>query len=243
MEKEIDFMTSVFGGQEKVRVRRQIVCSTCTGTGVKPGAKVKTCGTCGGQGAVNNQQHTSFGMFNNVQACSACRGTGQHVEEYCPPCKGKGTTTETQDLTIKIPAGVETGAVLRVKEGGHAGKPGTSRGDLYVQLTVKPDAKFVRDGVDILTVEEISYVDAILGTTIKADTVSGKLDLNIPPGTQPGQKLRVRGKGVPRRNSETRGDAVVTIKVTIPKNISGKEKELVDQLAQVVRKKSGTGFG
>lgn len=245
VEKEIAFMTSIFGGQEKIRVRRLDECATCTGSGHKPGTKVKTCGTCGGQGVVNNQQRTPFGMFNNVQACHTCRGSGQQVEEYCSPCKGKGTIMETKELTLKIPAGVESGATMRVREGGNAGKRGGRRGDLFVELTVKPDKTFVREGYDILTVQEISYVDAILGTSVKADTVHGKLDLSIPAGTQPGQKLRVKGKGVPKLNTEKCGDAVVTVKVIIPTKVSDKEKELIQKLSEVSRKQSdaGKGFG
>lgn len=231
MEREISFMTSIFGGQEKVRVRRLEECDTCTGTGIKPGAKVKTCGTCGGQGLVNNAQRTPFGLINSVQTCPGCKGSGQEVSEFCAPCKGKGTIMGSKELTVKIPKGVENGAVMRVKEGGSAGKRGGARGDLFLQLNVKPDPRFQREGNDIHATEEISYTDAILGTTIRADVVDGPLSLKVPPGTQPGQRLRVKGKGAHKLNSETRGDAYVTIKVKIPTKLSAREKELVEQLA------------
>jgi len=243
VEVEIPFMTSIFGGKENIRVRRLEECGTCSGSGVKPGAKVKSCSVCGGQGAVNNMQRTPFGVFNNVQTCPNCRGVGQEVEEYCPTCKGKGANSETKEVQIKIPAGMETGATLRVRDAGNAGKRGGPRGDLYVQLSVKRDPKFKREGTEIYTEEEISYTEAILGTTIKADTVDGKTEVKIPAGTQPEQRLRLRGKGAPKLGTEVRGDAYITVKVKIPTNVSGKEKELVEQLAEVVDKKKSGGGG
>lgn len=243
VEVEIPFMTGVFGGQEKIRVRRLEECNTCTGSGVKPGAKVKTCSTCGGNGVVNNMQRTPFGVFNNAVACPNCRGSGQEIEEFCPTCRGKGATSETKEVVVRIPAGIESGTSLRVRDAGNSGKRGGPRGDLFVQLSVKRDAKFKRDGTEIYSEEEISYYDAILGTTIKADTVDGKLDVKIPSGTQPEQKLRLRGKGAPKLgNADVRGDAFITVKVKIPSNVSGKEKELIEQIASDNNKdKSKTG--
>jgi molecular chaperone DnaJ len=232
-------MTSIFGGSEKFRVRRLEECTTCSGSGLKPGAKAKTCSVCGGQGAVNNMQRTPFGVFSNVQTCPNCQGSGQEVEAYCPTCKGKGTNAETKDLTVNIPAGIEPGTTLRVRDGGNAGRRGGKRGDCYVQVDVKKDPKFTRDGLDIYSSEEINYFDAILGCNIKADTVDGKVDLKIPSGTQPEQSLRLKGKGAPRLGSDQRGDAFITIKVKIPSNVSGKEKELVEQISEISKKKGG----
>lgn len=117
VEVEVPFMTGVFGGTEKVRVRRLEECGTCTGSGLKPGAKARTCSVCGGQGAVNNMQRTPFGVFSNVQTCPNCQGSGQEVEAYCPTCKGKGSNSEIKEVVIKIPAGVEAGTTLRVRDG------------------------------------------------------------------------------------------------------------------------------
>jgi len=246
VEVEVPFMTAVFGGQEKVRIRRLEECGTCTGSGIKPGAKSRTCSVCQGQGAVNNMQRTPFGVFNNVQTCPNCKGSGQEVDEYCPTCKGKGATMETKEVVIRVPAGIEAGTNLRVRDAGNAGRKGGPRGDLFVQLSVKRDPKFRREGSDILTEEEISYFDAILGTTVKADTVDGKMDVKIPPGTQPEQKLRLRAKGVPKLGTDTRGDAFITVKVKIPTAVSGREKELIEEIAGIGGKKSGgffSGFG
>jgi molecular chaperone DnaJ len=228
---EVPFMTAVFGGQEKIRVRRLEECGTCTGSGVKPGAKVTTCQTCGGQGVVNNMQRTPFGVFNNVQTCPNCRGTGQQIEEYCPTCGGKGANVESKEVVIRVPAGIEAGSSLRVRDAGNAGKRGGPRGDLFVQVSVKRDPRFKRDGVDVYTEEEISYTEAILGTTVKATTLDGDMDVKIPIGTQPEQKLRLKGKGIPKLGaSDVRGDAYITVKVKIPTTVSGKEKELVEQI-------------
>lgn len=246
VEAEIPFMTAIFGGQEKVRVRRLEECATCTGSGIKPGAKAKTCSTCGGNGVINNMQRTPFGVFNNVQACPNCRGSGQEIEEYCPTCRGRGATSENKEVLVRVPPGVESGTSLRVREAGNAGKRGGPRGDLFVLLNVKRDPKFRREGTDVYTEESISYLDAILGTTIKADTLDGKIDVKIPQGTQPEQKLRLKGKGAPKLgNSEIRGDAYITVKVKIPTAVAGKEKELVEQIAKTVAdgKKTGGFFG
>jgi molecular chaperone DnaJ len=237
VEVEIPFMTGVFGGQEKVRVRRLEECGTCVGSGIKPGAKAKVCSVCGGQGAINNMQRTPFGVFNNVQTCPNCRGSGQEIEDYCGSCRGKGSTSETKEVVIKVPAGVETGATMRIRDAGNAGKRGGPRGDLFVQLSVKSDGKFKRDGTDIFTEEEISYTEAILGTTIKADTVDGKSEVKIPAGTQPNQKLRLKGKGAPKLGTEIRGDAFLTVKVKIPTSVSGKERELVEQISELTDSK------
>ena len=134
VEVEIPFMTAIFGGTEKIKIRRLEECGTCSGSGVKPGAKVSTCSTCGGQGVVNNMQRTPFGVFNNVQTCPNCRGSGQEIEDYCPTCKGKGATFETREVVIRVPAGVEAGVTLRVRDSGNAGKRGGPRGDLFVQV-------------------------------------------------------------------------------------------------------------
>lgn len=167
-------------------------------------------------------QRTPFGVFNNVQTCPNCRGSGQEIEDYCNSCRGKGAISETKEVVIKIPAGVDSGATMRVRDAGNAGKRGGPRGDLFVQLSVKSDSKFKRDGIDIYSDEEISYTEAILGTTIKADTVDGKTEVKIPNGTQPNQKLRLKGKGAPKLGaSDARGDAYLTIKVKIPSNVSG----------------------
>lgn len=232
MEVEIPFMTSIFGGKQGVRVRRAEECRTCRGSGVKPGAKMKPCQACKGQGQSVTVQRTPFGAFQSISTCATCQGTGEECEAYCGTCRGRGTTSETTDVTLQIPVGVETGTALRVKDAGHAGKKGGPRGDLIAVLKVSRDTKFTKQGLDILSEESISYVDAVLGTTISADTVDGKVDVRIPPGTQAGQKLRIRGAGSPRTGGSLnqRGDAIVSVKVTIPTKVSSEERALLEQV-------------
>ncbi len=240
---EIPFMTGIFGGQEKVKVRRLEECGTCSGSGIKPGAKAKTCSGCGGNGVVTQMQRTPFGVFNNVQPCPTCRGSGQEIEEYCPTCRGKGSTSETKEVVVRVPPGIESGTSLRVRDAGNAGRKGGPNGDLFVQVMVKRDPKFKREGIDIYTEEEINYVSAILGGVIKADTVDGKVDVKIPAGCQPEQNLRLKGKGAPKLgNADVRGDAYITVKVKIPTNIDGKEKELIQQIAKLKESENKTGF-
>lgn len=238
-------MTAVFGGNEKIRVRRLEECKTCSGSGIKPGASVNTCSVCNGAGAINNMQRTPFGTFQNLQTCPNCRGSGQEISEYCPTCMGKGSTSETKELVITIPQGIDTGATMRVREGGNAGRKGGPRGDLFVRLNVKDDPKFRRQGTDIYTEEEIYYTDAILGAKISAATIDGKAEVKIPAGTQPGQKLRLKARGVPKMGAAdgTRGDAYITVKVKIPTSVSGKEKELIEEIAQKDKKSGGGGGG
>lgn len=245
VEQEIPFMTAIFGGNEVMRVRRLEECGTCTGSGIKPGAKVKTCEGCGGQGVVNNMQRTPFGVFNNVQTCPNCRGSGQQIEEYCPTCKGRGANSETKEVQIRVPPGIENGATMRVRDAGNTGKKGGPRGDLFVNLNVKRSPKFKREGTEIYSDEEVSYTDAILGAKIMAETLDGKTEVTIPAGTQPEQRLRLRGKGAPRMGTDIRGDAYLTVKVKIPTSISGKERDLIEELKSVEdgkRKKDKGGF-
>ena len=244
VEIDVPFMTAIFGGQEKIKVRRLEECGTCGGSGIKPGAKSKTCSSCSGKGVVNNMQRTPFGVFNNVQTCPTCRGSGQEIEEYCPTCRGKGQVADTKEVAIRIPAGIDSGTSLRVKDSGNAGRRGGPRGDLFVEVRVKKDPKFRREGIDIFTDVEIPYYDAILGATVSADTVDGKTEVKIPAGTQPEQKLRLRGKGATKLGTDFRGDQYITVKVKIPTSVSGKEKELVESISKLGDKKGGIfGFG
>ena len=240
---EIDFKTAVFGGEEKVRIRHLETCDTCTGTGVKPGSKVSTCGTCQGTGVTVQVTRTPLGNFQTQQTCPSCRGTGQRVEEYCGTCGGQGVNTKTKQIKVTIPAGVEDGNKLRVKGEGDAGPKGGPAGDLYIFLKVKPDPKFRREGPEIYSDAAISYIDAILGASIKTPVVDGEVTIKVPPGTQPGQVMRLKNNGAPRLgNPDSRGDHYVTMNVEIPKDLSKEEEELVQKLKEL-REKNGKKKG
>ena len=239
----VDFKTAVFGGEEKVRIRHLETCDTCSGTGVKPGSKVSTCSTCGGSGVTVQVTRTPLGNFQTQQTCPTCRGTGQIIEEYCGTCGGQGVNSKSKQIAVTIPAGIEDGNKLRVRGEGDAGPKGGPSGDLYIFLKVKPDPRFRREGPEIYSEETISYVDAILGASVKTPVVDGEVTIKVPPGTQPGQVMRVKGNGAPRLgNPDSRGDHYVTMNVEIPKDLSKEEEELIQKLKEVREKKGGNGF-
>jgi molecular chaperone DnaJ len=235
---EIDFKTAVFGGEEKVRIRHLETCDTCTGNGIKPGSKVSTCSTCSGSGVTVQVTRTPLGNFQTQQTCPTCRGTGQKIEEYCGTCGGNGVNQKTKQIKVTIPPGVEDGNKLRVRGEGDAGPNGGPPGDLYIFLKVKPDKTFRREGPEIYSDETISYVDAILGASIKTPVVDGEVTIKVPSGTQPGQIMRLKGNGAPRLgNPDVRGDHYVTMNVEIPKDLSKEEKKLIEQLKALQDKK------
>ncbi|VEU44040.1 unnamed protein product [Pseudo-nitzschia multistriata] len=241
---EIDFKTAVFGGEEKVRIRHLETCDTCSGSGVKPGSKISTCPNCGGNGVTVEVTRTPLGNFQTQQTCPVCRGTGQKVEEYCGTCGGQGLNQKTKQIKVTVPAGVEDGNKLRVRGEGDAGPNGGPAGDLYIFLRVKEDAKFRREGPEIYSEETISYIDAILGNSIKTPVVDGEVTIKVPPGTQPGQVMRLKGNGAPRLgNPNQRGDHYVTVKVDIPKDLSKEEEELMEKLRTIREEKAGAKSG
>eukprot|EP00529_Nitzschia_sp_RCC80_P020721 CAMPEP_0113503258 /NCGR_PEP_ID=MMETSP0014_2-20120614/34046_1 /TAXON_ID=2857 /ORGANISM="Nitzschia sp." /LENGTH=399 /DNA_ID=CAMNT_0000398209 /DNA_START=638 /DNA_END=1837 /DNA_ORIENTATION=- /assembly_acc=CAM_ASM_000159 len=228
---DIDFKTAVFGGEEKVRIRHLETCDTCEGSGVKPGSKISTCPTCGGSGVTVEVTRTPLGNFQTQQTCPTCRGTGQKVEEYCGTCGGQGLNQKTKQIKVTVPAGVENGNKLRVRGEGDAGPNGGPAGDLYIFLRVKEDDNFRREGPEIYSEQTISYLDAILGNSVKTPVVDGEVTIKIPPGTQPGQVMRLKGNGAPRLgNPSQRGDHYVTVKVDIPKDLSKEEQDLIEKL-------------
>mmetsp|Transcript_18792 Transcript_18792/g.27011 ORF Transcript_18792/g.27011 Transcript_18792/m.27011 type:complete len:313 (-) Transcript_18792:127-1065(-) len=241
---EIDFKTAVFGGEEKVRIRHLETCDTCDGNGIKPGSKISTCSACGGQGVTVQVTRTPLGNFQTQQTCPVCRGTGQKVEEYCGTCGGQGVNQKTKQIKVTIPAGIETDNKLRVRGEGDAGPNGGPAGDLYIFIQVKPDKTFKREGPEIYSEETISYVDAILGASVKTPVVDGEVTIKIPPGTQPEQVMRLKGNGAPRLNNpDIRGDHYVTMKVEIPKAISKEEEELMKKLRELQEKKGSKKKG
>jgi molecular chaperone DnaJ len=236
---EIDFKTAIFGGEEKVRIRHLEKCDTCTGNGVKPGSKVSSCQVCGGTGVTVAVTRTPLGNFQTQQTCASCRGTGQRVEEYCSTCSGQGVVQKTKQIKVTIPAGVEDGNKLRVRGEGDAGPNGGPAGDLYIFLKVQTDKSFRREGPEIYSDATVSYLDAILGASIKCPIVDGEVTIKVPPGTQPGQVMRLKGNGAPKLgSSDIRGDHFVTINVEIPKDVSKEEEELMEQLRKLRDQKS-----
>lgn len=232
MAVEIDFKSAVFGTTQEIQIDRQKSCETCGGSRMKPGTGKKTCTACRGQGVVVSQVMTPFGVMQSQRECGTCRGQGQVIDQYCTACSGQGRISEKKPVQVKIPCGIADGMKLRIAGSGDAGNKGGPPGDLYLVLRVKRDPKFNRDGTTIETDTEVDFTQAILGCTVQIDTVEGSpVKMKIPEGTQPGTKLRLRGKGIPELNKpDNRGDHIVTVKVTIPKKLSDKERSVVEEL-------------
>lgn len=234
----LDFKEAVFGVEKEIEISRLESCGTCNGSGAKPGTKSTKCSTCGGQGQVLSSARTPLGVFQQVMTCSSCSGSGE-ISTPCNTCSGDGRVRKTKRISLKVPAGVDSGSRLRVRSEGNAGRKGGAPGDLFVILDVIPDPILKRDDTNILYTCKVSYIDAILGTTIKVPTVDGKVDLKIPAGTQPNTTLVMAKKGVPILNkSKMRGDQLVRVQIEIPKRLSSEEKKLVEELADLSKNKT-----
>jgi len=242
LDFRLKFREAVFGGEKEIRIRHLETCQTCKGSGARPGTSSRTCTTCNGTGQVRRATRTPFGTFAQVSVCPTCDGAGEVIEEKCDVCGGSGRRQETKKLKITIPAGVDNGMKLRVAREGDAGLKGGPPGDLFVYLTVETDAEFQREGNDIKSDITISYIQAILGCTIKVNTVDGQEDLTIPAGTQPNTVLILENKGVPKLgNPVSRGDHRITVKISIPTRVTGEERELLEKLAKVRGETVGKG--
>lgn len=241
---KLDFLEAVFGCQKEVEVSRLETCGTCSGSGVKAGTTPSTCSTCSGQGQVVQAVRTPLGIFQQVTVCPACNGAGE-TSTPCGTCKGDGRVRGSKRISLRVPPGVDEGSRLRVRGEGDAGRKGGDPGDLYVFVSVRPHPELRREGTTIHSDVEISYVDAILGTTVQVTTVDGPVDLKIPAGTQPGTTLVMSKRGVPKLGaSAARGDHLVHVKVSIPKSLGGEERKLVEQLKEMQgAAKAGAGRG
>ncbi|HEX3082773.1 MAG TPA: molecular chaperone DnaJ [Candidatus Saccharimonadia bacterium] len=233
----IDFEEAVFGTEKEVSLSLDDTCSHCKGNGAEPGSKLKTCSTCKGRGQVTHVQQTILGAIQQTGVCPTCSGRGEVPEKPCTVCHGSGIQRRQRQLTVKIPAGVDNGATMRLGGQGAAPKGGGTKGDLYVEIRVRPDRRFVRHGRDILSEATISMVEAALGTEVAVETVDGKVTLKIPSGTQSGKVFKLSGRGVPVVGRSNRGDHLVTVTVEIPTKLSGKQRQLLEQFAAESGKK------
>ncbi|KAJ7945418.1 Chaperone protein dnaJ [Quillaja saponaria] len=236
----LNFKEAVFGVEKEIELSRLESCGTCNGSGAKPGTKPSRCSTCGGQGRVVASTRTPLGVFQQAMTCSSCNGTGE-ISVPCNTCSGDGRVRRTKRISLRVPAGVDSGSRLRVRNEGNAGRQGGSPGDLFVIIDVIPDPVLKRDDTNILYTCKVSYVAAILGTAIKVPTVDGMVDLKIPAGTQPNTTLVMARKGVPLLNkSNVRGDQLVRVQVEIPKRLSSDERKLIEELANLSKGKTAT---
>ena len=224
----LSFEDAVFGVEKKISLNLEDECEHCHGNGAEPGFGMKTCPTCKGAGQQTRVMNSLFGQIQQAVTCETCRGKGKIPEKECSVCRGKGTTRQHQDITVKIPAGIDDGATIRLRERGEAAAGG-SKGDLYIHIRVKAHKKFTREGDIILSEEHISMVDAALGTEIDVETVDGVITMKIPAGTQSGTDFKLSGHGVPHLRSESRGPHIVGVVVDTPTKLTKKQKELLEQ--------------
>jgi molecular chaperone DnaJ len=228
---EIDLEDALTGVALSVPVEVALPCERCDGRGAAPGTGLRTCTSCNGAGVLRRVSRNVFGQFVQQRTCPECRGAGQVLTSPCESCGGEGRLAGTRTLEIEVPPGVEDGQRIRVRGGGHAGVRGGASGDAFVVLRVRPDPRFVRDGDDLHTAVRIPMTDAALGTTLRVPTLGGELELEIPPGTQPGDLRVVRGQGMPSLHTGRRGDLYVRLDVAIPRTLTDEQRELVRRLA------------
>ncbi|MEW6358105.1 MAG: molecular chaperone DnaJ [Planctomycetota bacterium] len=226
----VPFDLAACGGKTSITIPRMEACSTCGGSGAKPGSKSRRCSTCQGTGSVQFGQ----GGFAFSRPCPQCEGKGQTAEDVCPTCRGAGQVQRQRRIDVKVPKGINDGQRIRLAGQGQEGVGGGAKGDLYLRIRILPHRDFARKGRDIYSEVEVPMTDAALGTTVDVPTMEGTVSLRIPPGTQPGAKLRLRGRGVEDADGR-KGDHFVAVKVSIPKSLSKKQKELLQELAKSSR--------
>lgn len=224
---ELEFEEAVFGKEADIVIPRSIACANCAGSGSKPGTSPVACDGCGGAGQVRYSQ----GFFSVSRTCPQCGGAGRVIKDPCPDCSGAGRVREHKTLSVKVPAGVDDGSRLRVAGEGEGGVNGGPSGDLYVFISVAEHEKFTRRDYDIHIERPITFTQAALGAELKTETIHGEETLRIPPGTQPNQIFRLRGKGVPFVDGTGRGDHFVHVAVRVPTTLNDEQRALLDQLA------------
>ena len=230
----ITFEEAVFGCEKEIELTLKDECKTCHGSGAKAGTSPVSCPKCGGKGQIVYTQQSLFGTVQNVQTCPECSGSGKVIKDKCPDCYGTGYISNRKKIEVSIPAGIDNGQCVRIREKGEPGINGGSRGDLLVEVNVSRHPIFQRRDYDIFSTAPISYAQAALGGDVMIDTVDGKVIYNVKPGTQTDTKVRLKGKGVPTiNNKNTRGDHYVTLVVQVPTGLTQSARELLKQFDSV----------
>jgi molecular chaperone DnaJ len=232
MSLTITFEEAVFGAKKSITLEKRDKCATCNGNGAQPDTKIVTCPKCHGQGQIRTQRQTIFGAVQSSVSCDRCDGDGKVAEHPCKTCNGSGSIKQEKTLEVNIPAGIDDNQRIRIANEGEIGYKGSSPGDLYLLIRVKPSKEFKREGTTIRTEAPLSFAQAALGSKIIVKTIDGDVELKIPAGTQSGKVFRLSSKGVPVVNSSKRGDMLVTVRVVVPNKLSKKETELIKELAK-----------
>jgi molecular chaperone DnaJ len=226
---EIELVDAAHGVTRQVPFEVAVACAHCGGDGSEPGTEVSVCPTCGGAGRLQQVSRSVFGEFVRTQACSACSGSGRKIETPCTNCNGAGRLLDERTLDVEIPAGIHDGQRIRITGQGHAGLAGTRAGDVYVQVHVRPDPRFVREGNDIFSTVDLSMTQAALGATLTIDTLDGDHELEFAAGTQPGQVVTLRGRGMPVLQGFGRGDHRVLVNVVLPRHLNAEQRRLLEE--------------
>ena len=230
---EITFEEAAFGVTKEIPVTRLQTCNTCGGTGARPGTSVENCKRCSGTGQIRYSQATPFGQFVNVRTCDVCQGEGKVVTHPCETCHGKGRVSKNQRISINIPAGIDEGQTIPLRGEGESGLRGGPPGDLYVKIHIRPHEIFKREGYDVVCDVPISFTQAALGAEIDIPTIDGLMKFTIPEGTQTSTVFKIKGKGIKRLRSNTRGDQYIRVIVEVPVKLSQKQKDLLRQFAEI----------
>jgi molecular chaperone DnaJ len=228
---ELDFNDAVFGVDRELSVRLPVTCEACGGSGARAGTTPVTCSGCQGTGEIRRVRQSILGQMVTASPCPRCGGTGEEVPSPCPECRGDGRRTVEHSFVVEVPAGVETGQTLRLTGRGAAGQRGGPSGDLFVHLRVHRHATFTRDGDDLRADVKVSMAQAALGAHVVFETLDGSEELAVPPGTQGGKQIRVRGRGVPHLQGRGRGDLLLQVVVETPTGLTKGQEELLRQLA------------
>lgn len=218
------------GVTKKIKVKKNVTCGQCDGSGAKDSQSTQTCGTCNGGGYVRQVKNTFLGQMQTTGLCPTCQGAGTKITATCSKCKGDGTTYDEETIEIEIPAGVEAGMQLSMRGKGNAGKRGGPKGDLLINIEEKPNDDFARDGQNIIYDLFLNFADAALGTSVEVPTLSGKVKIKVPPGTPAGKIFRLREKGLPSVQAYGKGDQLINVNIWTPKQLNDEEKELMEKL-------------
>ena len=230
----LEFEEAAAGVDRELEITRDEVCDVCKGTGAEAGTSSETCNTCQGRGEVRQVRQTFLGSMVQVTTCPQCGGSGRVITHKCKACGGKGYVRKKVSKVIPIPAGVDNGTQIRLAGEGQPGSNGGPRGNLYIEVKVKPHKFFRRRNGDVLLDLNINVAQAALGAEVKVPTLEGEVKLTIPPGTQPGKVFRLRGKGIPRLNGGGKGDQLVVVNVEIPTRLSAEQREYFEGLAETL---------
>ena len=230
------------GVTKKIKVKKQVGCNNCGGSGAKDSNSLTNCNTCGGSGYVRQIKSTFLGQMQTTAVCPGCSGSGQSITAKCGECKGVGSKLDSEMIELEIPAGVEDGMQLSMRGKGNAGKNGGPNGDLLINIEVKNHDAFSRDGMNIVYDLFLNFADAALGTSVEVPTLSGKVKIKVPPGTQAGKIFRLRGKGLPSVQSYGKGDQLINVNIWTPKQLNSEEKEMMEKLRSMPNFKPDPGI-